>query len=253
MTLELRFVDPDDPLIAQELALRFRVLRDPLGLGPDVCLERNPRLVYGRMTGWGQEGPLAAAAGHDINYIAVAGALGPIGRRGEAPVPPLNLVGDFGGGGMLLAFGMVCALLEAQRSGRGQVVDAAMVDGAAALMIASEAACERLIHHLEADTGMQGNLRMLTDELNLSNFIERHPDRWWRLLMGSEQPHPRHAPAQAGRSWSRRSALQGQMSRPFPSHPGRLLLLSIDKYQRQRPPGFRGDNPMNQQDQHKRA
>ncbi|MBW2237048.1 MAG: CoA transferase [Deltaproteobacteria bacterium] len=105
-----------------------------LGLGPDVCLERSPRLVYGRMTGWGQDGPLAHAAGHDINYISVAGALGPIGRRGEAPVPPLNLVGDFGGGGMFLAFGMVCALLEAQRSGRGQVVDAAMVDGAAALM-----------------------------------------------------------------------------------------------------------------------
>jgi alpha-methylacyl-CoA racemase len=105
-----------------------------LGLGPDVCLERSPRLVYGRMTGWGQDGPLAHAAGHDINYISVAGALGSIGRRGEAPVPPLNLVGDFGGGGMFLAFGMVCALLEAQRSGRGQVVDAAMVDGAAALM-----------------------------------------------------------------------------------------------------------------------
>jgi alpha-methylacyl-CoA racemase len=86
------------------------------------------------MTGWGQDGPLAHAAGHDINYISVAGALGPIGRRGEAPVPPLNLVGDFGGGGMFLAFGMVCALLEAQRSGRGQVVDAAMVDGAATLM-----------------------------------------------------------------------------------------------------------------------
>lgn len=105
-----------------------------LGLGPDVCLARNPRLVYGRMTGWGQEGPLAHAAGHDINYISLAGALEPIGRRGERPVPPLNLVGDFGGGGMLLAYGMVCALLESRRSGRGQVVDAAMVDGSAALM-----------------------------------------------------------------------------------------------------------------------
>jgi alpha-methylacyl-CoA racemase len=105
-----------------------------LGLGPDVCLARNPRLVYGRMTGWGQEGPLAKAAGHDINYIALAGALDPIGRRGEAPVPPLNLVGDFGGGGMLLAFGMACALVERAQSGKGQVVDAAMVDGAAVLM-----------------------------------------------------------------------------------------------------------------------
>ena len=104
-----------------------------LGIGPDECLARNPKLVYGRMTGWGQEGPYAQAAGHDINYIALAGALDPIGRRGEAPVPPLNLVGDFGGGGMFLAFGMVCALLEAQRSGQGQVVDAAMVDGSAIL------------------------------------------------------------------------------------------------------------------------
>ena len=104
-----------------------------MGLGPDVCLARNPKLVYGRMTGWGQEGPYAQAAGHDINYIALAGALHPIGRKGEKPVPPLNLVGDFGGGGMLLAFGIACALLEAQKSGKGQVVDAAMVDGAAIL------------------------------------------------------------------------------------------------------------------------
>jgi alpha-methylacyl-CoA racemase len=105
-----------------------------LGFGPDDCLRRNQRLVYGRMTGWGQEGPLAHIAGHDINYIALSGALHAIGRRGERPVPPLNLVGDFGGGGMLLAFGMVCALLERERSGQGQVVDAAMVDGSIALM-----------------------------------------------------------------------------------------------------------------------
>jgi alpha-methylacyl-CoA racemase len=105
-----------------------------LGLGPDACLARNPKLVYGRMTGFGQGGPLASAPGHDINYIALSGALHAIGLPGEAPVPPLNLVGDFGGGGMLLAFGVVCALLEAQRSGQGQVVDAAMVDGSALLM-----------------------------------------------------------------------------------------------------------------------
>lgn len=105
-----------------------------LGFGPDVCLERNPRLVYGRMTGWGQEGPLAPRAGHDINYISLAGALYHSGRAGQPPTPALNLTGDFGGGGMLLAYGMVCALLEAERSGQGQVVDAAMVDGAAALM-----------------------------------------------------------------------------------------------------------------------
>ena len=105
-----------------------------LGAGPDECLARNPRLVYGRMTGWGQDGPLATAAGHDINYISLAGALAHFGRAGESPVPPLNMVGDFGGGGMLLAFGVLCALLEAQRSGAGQVVDAAMVDGTAVLM-----------------------------------------------------------------------------------------------------------------------
>lgn len=105
-----------------------------LGLGPDECLARNTGLVYGRMTGWGQTGPMASAAGHDINYIGLSGALHAIGRKGERPVVPLNLVGDFGGGGMLLAFGMVCALLEAQKSGKGQVVDAAMVDGSASLM-----------------------------------------------------------------------------------------------------------------------
>ena len=107
---------------------------EKLGLGPDTCLERNPKLVYGRMTGWGQEGPLAQAAGHDINYISLSGALHAIGNHGKKPVPPLNLVGDYGGGGMLLAFGMVCGLLEAQKSGKGQVIDAAMVDGSAALM-----------------------------------------------------------------------------------------------------------------------
>jgi alpha-methylacyl-CoA racemase len=105
-----------------------------LGIGPEECLARNPKLVFGRMTGWGQEGPYAQAAGHDINYIALGGALAHIGRAGEAPVPPINLVGDFGGGGMFLAYGVVCGLLEAQRSGHGQVVDAAMVDGAATLM-----------------------------------------------------------------------------------------------------------------------
>jgi alpha-methylacyl-CoA racemase len=105
-----------------------------LGLGPDALAKVNPKLVFGRMTGFGQDGPMAQSAGHDINYIALAGVLHGIGRQGQAPVPPLNLVGDFGGGGMFLAFGVVCALLEAQKSGTGQVVDAAMVDGAAYLM-----------------------------------------------------------------------------------------------------------------------
>ena len=125
----LRLVERADALIEG-----FRPgVTERLGVGPDTCLERNPRLVYGRMTGWGQDGPLASAAGHDINYIALAGALHPIGRAGQAPVPPLNMVGDFGGGAMFLAFGVACALLEAKASGRGQVVDAAMVDGSATL------------------------------------------------------------------------------------------------------------------------
>ncbi|MDA8356168.1 MAG: CaiB/BaiF CoA-transferase family protein [Actinomycetota bacterium] len=105
-----------------------------LGLGPDACWERNPKLVYGRMTGWGQDGPLAQTAGHDIDYIAISGALWPLGRKSDVPVPPLNLVGDFGGGGMFLAFGVAAALLEAGRSGKGQVVDVAMTDGSASLM-----------------------------------------------------------------------------------------------------------------------
>ncbi len=128
----LRLVSQADALIE---GFRPGVM-ERLGLGPDVCLARNPRLVYGRMTGWGQEGPLASAAGHDINYIALSGALHSIGRRGEAPVPPLNLIGDFGGGALYLAFGVVTGLLEAQKSGKGQVVDTAMIDGAASLMTA---------------------------------------------------------------------------------------------------------------------
>ena len=126
----LRLVEGADALVE---GFRPGVM-ERLGVGPEICQERNPRLVYGRMTGWGQEGPMAHAAGHDINYIALAGALHCIGREGQKPTPPLNLVGDFGGGGMLMAFGVVCALLERERSGQGQVVDAAMVDGTAALM-----------------------------------------------------------------------------------------------------------------------
>jgi alpha-methylacyl-CoA racemase len=128
----LRLVEQADALIE---GFRPGVM-ERLGLGPDVCLGRNARLVYGRMTGWGQDGPLAQAAGHDINYIALSGALNTIGRRGQAPVPPLNLIGDFGGGALYLAFGLVAGLLEAQKSGKGQVIDVAMVDGAASLMSA---------------------------------------------------------------------------------------------------------------------
>jgi alpha-methylacyl-CoA racemase len=139
VTLDLK--DANGKEAALQLIARADVLiegfrpgvMERLGLGPDVALARAPKLVYGRMTGWGQEGPLAPRAGHDIDYIALAGVLHAFGRRGEAPLPPLNLVGDFGGGGMLLAFGVACALVEAGRSGRGQVIDAAMVDGAALL------------------------------------------------------------------------------------------------------------------------
>jgi alpha-methylacyl-CoA racemase len=124
-------------LVAQADALieGFRPgVTERLGLGPDVCLERNPKLVYGRMTGWGQTGPLAAAAGHDLNYIALAGALYSIGRRGQLPSPPLNVVGDYAGGSLYLAMGLLAGIIEARKSGQGQVIDAAIVDGTASLM-----------------------------------------------------------------------------------------------------------------------
>ncbi len=127
--LLLRLIEDADVLVEG-----FRPgVAERLGFGPDVCAERNPRLIFARMTGWGQDGPLAPTAGHDIDYIAISGALSSIGRAGEPPVPPLNLVGDFGGGGMLLALGILAALVERATSGLGQVVDAAMVDGSALL------------------------------------------------------------------------------------------------------------------------
>jgi alpha-methylacyl-CoA racemase len=127
--LLLRLVESADVLVEG-----FRPgVAERLGFGPQTCAERNPRLVYGRMTGWGQDGPLAPTAGHDIDYIAISGALSMVGRAGERPVPPVNFLGDFGGGGMLLALGVLAALLERERSGLGQVVDAAMVDGSALL------------------------------------------------------------------------------------------------------------------------
>jgi len=133
---------PDGPEVVRRLVAGADVLvegwrpgvAERLGVGPEPCLAANPRLVYGRMTGWGQEGPLADRAGHDIDYLAIAGALGAIGRADGPPVPPLNAVADFGGGGMLLAMGVVAALFEVARGGEGQVVDAAMVDGTALLM-----------------------------------------------------------------------------------------------------------------------
>ncbi|MEQ9451220.1 MAG: CaiB/BaiF CoA-transferase family protein [Pseudomonadales bacterium] len=126
----LKLIDSADALIE---GFRPGVM-ERLGLGPTLCHKRNPSLVYGRMTGWGQDGPLAHAAGHDINYISLIGALHAIGRKGEAPIHPLNLVGDFGGGALYLAMGVLAALLDARTSGKGQVVDCAMTDGAASLM-----------------------------------------------------------------------------------------------------------------------
>jgi alpha-methylacyl-CoA racemase len=127
--LLLRLADDADVLVEG-----FRPgVAERLGFGPQTCAERNPGLIFARMTGWGQDGPLAPTAGHDIDYIAISGALSTVGRAGEAPVPPVNLLGDFGGGGMLLALGILAALVERGRSGLGQVVDAAMVDGSALL------------------------------------------------------------------------------------------------------------------------
>ena len=139
VTLDLK--KPESKDVALELIAKADALiegmrpgvMERLGLGPDQAMQRNPKLVYGRMTGWGQTGPLAERAGHDINYIALSGVLNAVGRKGGGPVPPLNLIGDFGGGGMLLGFGVTCALLEAARSGKGQVIDAAMVEGASLL------------------------------------------------------------------------------------------------------------------------
>ena len=144
-TLKLDLKHPDAIALALDFVAKadglvegFRPgVMERLGLGPEICFARNPKLVFGRMTGWGQEGPMAHAAGHDLNYIALTGVLDSIGRAGGPPAPPLNLVGDFGGGALYLAMGMLAAMIEARTSGQGQVVDAAMVDGAASLMTAA--------------------------------------------------------------------------------------------------------------------
>jgi alpha-methylacyl-CoA racemase len=172
----LRLVERADALVE---GFRPGVM-ERLGLGPEVCAARNPRLVYGRMTGWGQDGPLARVAGHDINYIALAGALDPIGRRGAPPTPPLNLVGDFGGGGMLLVLGILAALVERQRSGRGQVVDAAMVDGAALLTT---------IFHATQQSGFDSRERgtnMLDSGAHFYDAYETADGKW--ISIGSIEP-----------------------------------------------------------------
>ncbi|HKK50813.1 MAG TPA: CaiB/BaiF CoA-transferase family protein [Myxococcota bacterium] len=172
----LRLVDGAEALIE---GFRPGVV-EKLGIGPDVCLARNPRLAYGRMTGWGQDGPLAQEAGHDINYIALSGALHAIGRRGEAPAIPLNLVGDFGGGGLLLAFGLVCAMLEARTSGKGQVVDAAMVDGAALLMASIYGA------HQTGYWSDERGTHMLDSGAHFYDVYETADGRW--ISIGSIEP-----------------------------------------------------------------
>jgi len=155
VTIDLKH--PDGLALALDLITKADALiegfrpgtMERLGLGPDVALGCNPRLVYGRITGWGQSGPLAQAAGHDLNYIALTGALDAIGRAGGKPAPPLNLIGDFGGGALYVAFGMACAIIEAQRSGKGQIVDAAMTDGVASLMTSMYGLYGAGMHRLE--------------------------------------------------------------------------------------------------------
>jgi alpha-methylacyl-CoA racemase len=173
----LRMVDGADALLE---GFRPGVM-ERLGLGPELCLARNPRLVYGRMTGFGQEGPLARTAGHDINYISIAGALEAIGRQSEAPVPPLNLVGDFGGGGMLLAFGVACALVERSASGKGQVVDAAMIDGAALLMTMLRGMQDSGVWRDERGTNM------LDTGAHFYNVYETSDGKY--VSVGSIEPH----------------------------------------------------------------
>ena len=153
---------------------------EKLGLGPEECLAVNPRLVYGRMTGWGQHGPLAHAAGHDINYISLTGALHATGRRGQKPVPPVPPAADFGGGAMFLAFGLVCALLEALKSGQGQVVDAAMTDGTALLMA--------LFHSLDAEgrLSMERGTNLLDSGAHFYNVYETRDGKY--ISLGSLEP-----------------------------------------------------------------
>jgi crotonobetainyl-CoA:carnitine CoA-transferase CaiB-like acyl-CoA transferase len=177
-----------------------------LGLGPDVVLARNPKLVYGRMTGWGQEGPLANAAGHDINYISVTGALAAIGTK-EKPVPPLNLVGDFGGGALYLVVGVLAALLEASKSGKGQVVDTAMCDGAASLSVARAEG--------EAYEGVQ--------EQDARGLVQDHGRH--RHLLRADPHHGRSPEASAhGRAQRLRRAPRRDPARPRPA----LLAYAVE-------------------------
>jgi alpha-methylacyl-CoA racemase len=204
--------DPGDRDTALELVAHADIVlegsrpgvMEKLGLGPDVCLARNPRIVYGRMTGWGQTGPLAATAGHDINYIALTGALDAIGPANGSPVPPLNLIGDYGGGAMFLAFGTLCALWEARDSGQGQVVDAAMVDGAAMLMslfcrlrTQGEWTGQRGSHSLDGGAPWYSTYRTADDRYVAVGALE---EPFWQALLAGLEIAPGSLPPRAGRA-----------------------------------------------------
>lgn len=204
-----------------------------LGLGPDVMLARNLRLVYGRMTGWGQEGPLAHASGHDINYVALTGALAAIGRTGEPAVPPLNLVGDFGGGSMFLAFGIMAALFERARSGKGQVVDAAIVDGVSSLMSFFAGAGANGLVPLDRARNMLGGAApfyrcyVCADGREISvGAIE--PQFYAELLDRIEAPPEMRTAQYEVANWRERSALLARVFASRPSEAWRELLEGSD-------------------------
>ena len=188
VAIDLKHADGVDALLqlvehADALIEGFRPgVMERLGVGPDVCLARNKKLVFGRMTGWGQDGPYANSAGHDINYIALAGALAHFGRVGEAPVPPLNMVGDFGGGGMFLAYGVVCGLLEAQRSGAGQVVDASMLDTGAHFYDVYKCSDGKFISIGSIEPQFYAQLLQLTGLAGDAEFANQHDRAKWPHL-----------------------------------------------------------------------
>lgn len=204
-----------------------------LGLGPAVALERNPRLIYGRMTGWGQSGPLAQAAGHDINYIALAGALAAIGRPGAPAVPPLNLVGDFGGGSMFLAFGILAALFERERSGIGQVVDAAMIDGVSSLMTMFSGVAPAARLSLERERSMLGGAAPFYRCYFCSDGVEIavgaiEPEFYAELLDKIGAPAEFHSGQNDIRNWPERSRVLEEIFRSRTSQHWQSLLEGTD-------------------------
>lgn len=202
---------PEDLALALDLVDRadavmegFRPgVAERLGFGPEECLKRNPRLVYGRMTGWGQTGPLARIAGHDLNYIAITGAADAIGRNGQPPTPPLNLVGDFGGGSLYLAMGMLAALLEQQRSGRGQVVDAAITEGTLSLMTAHFGQHAAGEVNLERGTNMLDSGAPFYDAYECADgryvSVAAVEKKFYRTMLGVLGLNPDELPAQMDR------------------------------------------------------